>query len=70
MARLIPRVLFMIVVLTFVNGFFVTVVTYINNPGATEFEDVNFVGLLFFQFAAFFILYLFWNQQAYHPAGG
>ncbi len=61
MARLIPRVLFMIALLTLANGFFVTLVTFLTNPSAFYANENDLIGLLLFQFGAFFILYLFWN---------
>ncbi len=61
MARLIPRVLFMIVLLSIANGFIVAIITFIANPGAFQSSDLSFVDLLLFQFGSFFILYLFWN---------
>ena len=59
MPKLIPRVLFMIAVLSSLNAFFVVLVSYITNPVASQ--EVGFFAQFILHFAFFSILYLFWN---------
>lgn len=59
MPKLIPRVLFMIAVLSLLNAFFVVLIYYFIDPLSSQ--GISFFAQFLFQFAAFSILYLFWN---------
>ncbi|MDN5216541.1 histidine kinase [Fulvivirgaceae bacterium BMA12] len=59
MPKLIPRVLFMIAVLSLLNAFFVVLVYYVIDPLSVE--EIGFFAQWLLQFAFFSILFLFWN---------
>jgi len=59
MSRLIPRVLFFIVVLSFVNTTFVVITNYVLEPISLEDDEV--ISQVIIEFVSFAILFLFWN---------
>ena len=59
MPRLIPRVIFMIALLSVLNAVFLVLIYYVIDPRSLQ--ETGFFAQFLFQFAAFSILYLFWN---------